>query len=424
MTFARPLEPWRRTLYVIWLAQFIAMVGMSLVVPFLPFYIRDLGVTREEDVALWSGIVFSGPFLFSFFLTPIWGYLGDRYGRKLMVVRAIFGLAISQALIGFSQSVEMLLFFRMLQGAISGFIASALALVSATTPSEKSGYAISILQAAIASGNVVGPLLGGTLADAMGYRPVFFIVAGFCTVAGILVVTLVHEERQPSPRGAARTSLVGNFRYAYRSRSIRHALMTIFLAQMGVLMLQPIFALYVEMLEPNEAYLATIAGAVFAVPGLFMVIGSPWWGQRNDKKSYKKNLTLALSGTAAAYIAQGFCTDVFQLIPFRALQGFCMAGMLPALFSYVSKNTALIRRGGVMGIASSFQVLANMIGPTGGGLVAAGLGLRETCFIAGGVLLVTVVYLRVFFVDLLGAGPAGEPPQPGLPREALSGTGS
>ena len=155
MTF-KGLEPWRKTLYVIWLSQFITMVGMSLVVPFLPFYVRDLGITDPDEVAWWSGLAFSGPFIVSFFLIPVWGYLGDRYGRKLMVIRAIFGLAISQALIGLSQNVEMLFFFRMLQGVMSGFIAAALALVSVNTPREKAGYAIGLLQTATASGNIIG----------------------------------------------------------------------------------------------------------------------------------------------------------------------------------------------------------------------------------------------------------------------------
>src|SRR5436309_6951838 len=122
------MELWRKNLYILWGTQFLAMIGMNLVVPFLPFFIRQLGVTDQTELSRWSGMVFSGPFILSFIATPIWGTLGDRYGRKIMVVRAIFGLATSQVLIGFSQNVYQLFFFRVVQGAISGFIASALAL--------------------------------------------------------------------------------------------------------------------------------------------------------------------------------------------------------------------------------------------------------------------------------------------------------
>jgi len=399
MTF-KGLEPWRKTLYVIWLSQFITMVGMSLVVPFLPFYVRDLGITDPDDVAWWSGLAFSGPFIVSFFLIPVWGYLGDRYGRKLMVIRAIFGLAISQALIGLSQNVEMLFFFRMLQGVMSGFIAAALALVSVNTPREKAGYAIGLLQTATASGNIIGPLIGGSLADAFGYRPLFFLVAVICSVAGVLIIKMVKEDPATMVRKSEQHSLFSNYRYAYESTQIRVALTTILFAQAAVMMVQPIFALYIESLAPNETLIATLTGAIFSVAGFFMVFSAPWWGKRNDVKSYRMNLTIALSGTAVAYVAQGFAQSPYHLLPLRAIQGFCMGGMLPSLYSYVSKHTELARRGGIMGIASSFQTLANMVGPMSGGLLAATISLRMNFYLTGIVLAGTVVFVRLFFTDV------------------------
>jgi DHA1 family multidrug resistance protein-like MFS transporter len=399
------LEHWRKNLYVIWTAQFIAMMGMSAVVPFLPFFIRDLGVSSQQEVAQWSGYVFSAPFLLAFVMTPIWGFLGDRYGRKLMVVRAVLGLGISQMLIGFSQSVEMLFFFRMLQGAISGFIAAALALVSANTPAERTGYALGMLQGSTASGNVLGPLIGGPLADTVGYRPIFFMVAALCFVAGFLVMRFVKETpRDPLLRENKHT-LMSNYRYALTSPAIRIALVIIFLTQVSVLMIQPIFALYIEFLEPNKAFLATIAGAIFSTAGIFMVISAPWWGKRNDVKSYKKNLIIAISGAAVSYFLQGLVTQAYQLVFLRAVQGFCLGGILPTLYSYVSKNSELSRRGGIMGIASSFNVLANLVGPAAGGTVGAYVGLRENFLITGALLGVSVLFVRRFFVDLRGGPP-------------------
>lgn len=391
-----------------WLSQFIAMAGMSLVVPFLPFFVRDLGVSEPDEVARWSGYVFAGPFIVAFFLIPVWGYLGDRYGRKLMVVRAIFGLAASQALIGLSQNVEMLFLFRMLQGAISGFISAALALVSANTPREKSGYAIGVLQTSTAAGQVIGPLIGGSLADFIGIRPIFFIVAALCTVAGVLVLMTVRETSPISPRGAQVHSLASNYRHAFSSRELRIALLLIFVTQAAILLVNPIFALYVEYLEPVQAYLATIAGAVFSVAGLFMVFSSPWWGKRADSQGYKRNLTLAIGGATIAYIAQGLVTRAWHLIPLRALQGFCMGGIIPILYSYVSKRTELSRRGGLMGIASSSYILASMVGPTLGGQIAAAVGLRANFFITGGLLIAALLVVQMVFVDMHGVAPQPE----------------
>ncbi|MCI0450167.1 MAG: MFS transporter [Chlorobi bacterium] len=154
---------WRKNLYIIWFAQLIAMIGMSMVIPFLPLFVKELGVTETAEVKRWSGLVVSGVFITAFIAIPFWGWLGDRVGKKKMVLRAILGLAVSQFLIGLSQDVVQLFIFRMLQGALSGFIAAALALVSSNTPKEKSGFAIGFLASSTAAGNLLGPFIGGML---------------------------------------------------------------------------------------------------------------------------------------------------------------------------------------------------------------------------------------------------------------------
>lgn len=394
-----PLEPWRKTLYIIWAAQFIAMLGMSLVVPFLPFYIRHLGVTDEASVAQWSGLVFSGPFLPAFFLTPVWGYLGDRYGRKFMTVRAIFGLGLSQVLIGFAWNVESLFVFRMVQGAISGFLASAMALVSVNTPRHRSGYAIGLLQTATSAGNVLGPFLGGSLADTIGFRPVFFVVAGLCTITGFIIMFFVHDRSKPEPPSAHPIGLRSNYRYVFSHRPIAVALSLIVISQMSVFFVQPIFALYVDSMLGGPEYVATAAGAIFSVAGLFTVISAPWWGRRNDRKSIRKNLSLAFLGAGLAYGLHAVVTHVAPLIALRALLGFSLGGMLPVLYSYVSKFAPPNRRGGILGIATSGNTLANFIGAPLGGLIGAHLGLRSVFLFALGMLLLSIWAVRAILVD-------------------------
>jgi DHA1 family multidrug resistance protein-like MFS transporter len=394
-----PPEPWRKTLYIIWAAQFIAMLGMSLVVPFLPFYIRHLGVTDEASVAQWSGLVFSGPFLPAFFLTPVWGYLGDRYGRKFMTVRAIFGLGLSQVLIGFAWSVESLFVFRMVQGAISGFLASAMALVSVNTPRHRSGYAIGLLQTATSAGNVLGPFLGGSLADTIGYRPVFFLVAGLCTITGFIILFFVHDRTKPEASSAHPIGLRSNYRYVFAHRPIAVALGLIVISQMSVFFVQPIFALYVDSMLGGTEYVATAAGAIFSVAGLFTVISAPWWGRRNDRKSIRKNLSLAFLGAGIAYGLHAVLTHIAPLVVVRALLGFSLGGMLPVLYSYVSKFAPPNRRGGILGIATSGNTLANFIGAPLGGFIGAHLGLRSVFLFALGMLLLSIWAVRSNLVE-------------------------
>jgi len=388
------MKTWRQNLYLIWISQFIAMMGMSLVVPFLPFFVRELGVTELREVEKWSGLAFSGPFLLSFFTTPLWGMLGDRYGRKLMAVRAIFGLSISQVLMGFSQNVVQLLIFRMIQGAVSGFIAAALAFVAANTPKDRTGYALGVLQTSTASGNVVGPFVGGALADLVGYRPIFFIVAGLCFISGILVATSVKEINHSVSDGTGQVKIADNYRFVFSLPPLRLAMLVIFLTQFSVAAIQPIFALFVETMEISKEYLATITGAIFGVIGVFTVISSPWWGKRNDKRGFKKNLVVAISGASITYALQGFATNPYHLLILRAALGFFLGGILPTLYAIISQHSPLTRRGGIMGIASSSTVLGNMVGPISGGYIAAHISIASCFFITGGILLAAAIVVQ------------------------------
>jgi DHA1 family multidrug resistance protein-like MFS transporter len=410
------MDPWRKNLAILGGTQFLAMMGMNLVVPFLPFYVRQLGVTNPQDLAMWSGFAFSGTFLSAFLATPFWGMLGDRYGRKPMVVRAIWGLALSQILIGLAQSPLQLVMFRIVQGVISGFIASSLALVSTNTPREKIGYAIGMLQATTAAGMVLGPFIGGVLADLIGYREIFFVTAALCGIGGIVVVVGVREIERASPEARA-YSVIDNYRLMLTDRRLRIVALGLVLSQMSVLMVEPIFALFVESFQSGTEYLATLAGAIFSIAGLFMVISAPWWGWRNDRTGYRKNLTLAVTVVGVAYAGHALVTNLAQLSVLRAFLGFFRGGILPGLYALTSSYAPAERRGGMMAIASSLTLLGNMFGPTVGGFIAGRAGMTAV-FVVNCVML--LVLAAVLWRNLendtpvssaVGNGNTGQDPQ-------------
>jgi DHA1 family multidrug resistance protein-like MFS transporter len=379
------MEPWRKNLFILWGTQFLAMVGMNLVVPFLPFYIRSLGLTDPAELARWSGFAFSATFFSAFLATPVWGILGDRYGRKPMVVRAIFGLGVSQLLIGIAQNAVQVVLFRVLQGMISGFIASSLALVSTNTPKERLGYALGLLQSSTAAGMVLGPFVGGLLADLIGYREIFFITATLCGISGIFVVFHVKELQKVAPEARA-FRVRDNWRLMFADKRLRVVAVALITAQMSVLMIEPIFALFVEGFQTNSRFLSTLTGAVFSIAGLFMVIAGPWWGKRNDRHGVRRNLAVAFGCTGIAYAGHLVAQNLLQLSVLRALLGFSRGGVLPTLYTLTSKYSPHERRGGMMAIASSMTLFGNMCGPVIGGYLAAHFGISST-FIANSVLL-------------------------------------
>jgi len=337
------------------------MAGMSMVIPFLPFYIRELGVTDLHELEFWSGIVFSGPFILSFMFTPVWGLLGDKFGKKTMLLRAIFGLSVSQLLIGFSADVYQLFIFRMVQGGISGFIASSLALVSASVPKEKSGYAIGILQTSISSGTVIGPFIGGFISDMTSYKTVFFVTSAMCMLSGFLVLLNVKEP--PRQSSGKLYSLKENYKYVFSKSYLYLSMISILFLQISITVAQPIFALFVESITTNTEYISTLTGSIFATLGVFSVISSPWWGKRNDTKSFKKNIIIAITGAGIAYCLHSIVYDPFMLFPVRAFLGLCVGGIIPVLYANINKFISDDRKSGIMGIASSFTLLGNLLGP-------------------------------------------------------------
>ena len=368
------MDSWKKNLIVIWICQFVAMIGMSAIVPFLPLFVRELGVTNLEETAYWSGLVFAGPFFISFFLAPVWGNLGDKYGRKMMTVRAILGLAIAQVLVGLSQNVTQLFLARLVQGLLSGFLPAAMALVAANTPREKTGYALGLLQSATAGGTVLGPLLGGLISDLTGFRSVFFIVAGLLIVTGITVILFVEEDK--SSREKSEYSFIDNWKYFLRNQKLLYPAIMIMLTAFAISYIRPTFVLYIETFSISSKFLPTITGALYSIVGIFSLISAAWWGRRVEKSGVAKNVIYASMLTGAMYAAHSLVYDIYLLIPIRVLLGFGYGALQPLLFTVISNNVSVERKGGVLGVGSSFQILGNMIGPVLGGFSAGYLGLR------------------------------------------------
>ncbi|MBI4546640.1 MAG: MFS transporter [Ignavibacteriae bacterium] len=396
---------WKKNLYILWGTQFLVMVAMNLIVPFLPFFIRELGVSDDNDVARWTGMIFAGPFLTAFIATPFWTTMGDKHGKKLMVLRAIFGLGIAHILIGFSQNVYQLLLFRILQGIISGFIAATLALVSTSTPKEKIGYALGILQSATAGGTVFGPALGGVLADMIGYREIFFIVAGMCFISGFVVVKFVEEVPVIRQDGTT-ISVFQNLQFMMSHKQLRIIALSIILSQGAAMMIEPIFALYIEGIIRRTAidntaisYISTLTGITFSIAGIFMVLSSPWWGRRNDRIGFKRNLIPAFIGTGIAYGLHIIIPNLFALGFLRAVLGFVRGGILHTLFSLTSVHAPHHRRSGLIGITSSLAVFGNMIGPLTGGFVAGHFSIPSVFVVNSAIFIITSVMLWKYLIE-------------------------
>ncbi len=391
------MELWQKNLYSLWVAQFVAAVGLSMVIPFLPFYLRELGITEKQAVKLWSGLLFSAPFIVAAFLQPLWGILGDRYGRKPMVVRAMIGLALANILMGFAGTAPQLLALRFFQGSLSGFVAPSLALLACCTPEQKTGQALGTLQSALVTGMIVGPLLGGLLGHFMGYRPIFFWTGFFCLAAGLVVIGFVKEnfiKQEAAKDSRLGSRLLQNFRYVLGSPDLRSTLFLLIIVQFSVMIVAPFLSLYVEFLKASPDYVALMTGIVFGITGLTNAATAPFWGNRADRIGYWKVLRYSLTGMTVFFLPQAFVTNAYQLLIFRAGLGVFLGGVLPTINTIVQRSTGAKDRGGIYGIFQSGLLIGNMAGPLIGGLLAAYLGLRSIFMITTGMFLLVSLWER------------------------------
>jgi len=388
------MPQWQRNIYAIWSAQFLAMVGLTLIVPFLPFYLRVLGVTRLEEVERWSGFLFAAPFLVQMLTAPLWGVLGDRHGRKIMVLRAMAGIGTTNALSAFVSNVGQLLVIRTVQGGVSGFVAAGNALVTASIPPHRMGAALGMLQTSLTAGGIIGPLFGGALADLVGYRNVFLITGATCFAAAAVVFFGAQEQMTPARARTAGPGVWANVAYFFQSPPLRTTGMLLCTSQVAIMTVEPIFSVYVTTLRVPPERVATVAGVLFSVTGFAAMLGAPLWGRTADRSGEQRVLVLTLGGAAVAYAAQFWAGTPWEVFVFRAALGFFTGGMLPPLYAIVARAAPPERLGGIMGLTSSAIMLGSVIGPLLGGGLAAAVGIRWVFLVAASVLAISAAGVR------------------------------
>jgi len=390
------MPDWKKNLYIIWIAQFVSSVGLSMVVPFLPFYIRELGVAGTDEVKVWSGVIFAAPLLVSSLMQPIWGILGDRYGRKPMVVRAMLGLGLANVLMSFSGNIYQLLALRLFQGCLSGFFAPSMALVASGTPRENIGFALGTLQSAFISGMIVGPFIGGVLAHFSGCRS-NFLWTGICCISGALIVVwFVRETFVPVENKNNCADLKKNVRSVFMSPDLRTLFLIMLMVPFSIHFVAPFLSLYVEYLDFPQEYLEMMTGVVFGITGITNAITSPMWGRKGDETGFSKVLGLSLAGTLIFMLPQAFVTSAYQLLFLRAGLGIFISGAVPTINAIVQRSTNEGHRGGIYGIFQSGFLFGNMAGPLLGGFLSAAFGLRAIFIITSAFLCVTIFLERRF----------------------------
>ena len=373
---------WRRNLVVCLFGSFSTIFAMTLMLPFLPIYVAQLGVHGHAAIVQWSGVAYSATFATGALAAPVWGRLGDRYGRKPMLVRASLGMAIAMSLIGFSTNIWQLVGLRLLAGLAGGYSSGATILIAVQTPRRHSAWALGRLSSGVMAGNLVGPLVGGSLPALIGIRASFWCAGAMIFVAFLATVFLVREapgslvREAPGETGTAAARPRGGWSQIRRKNVVAAMLATALLLMFANMSIEPIITVYVATLVRNPARVTFVAGLVMSAAALGSILSASRLGGLADRIGHTTVIVGALVVAGLLLIPQAFVTSGWQLIGLRFLMGLALGGLLPSIAAVVRHNIPDHAAGAVMGYLISAQFAGQVAGPLVGGFIGGHIGMR------------------------------------------------
>ena len=384
------MEMWRKNLWILFIVVIMCGSSYTMLVPFLPIFLLDLGVTAGQ-VKMWSGVIFAASFLVAAVLAPYWGRRADRSGKKKMIMRAGFSLAVVYFLGAFVRDPWELLAVRILQGLASGFVPAAMALVASATPPEKLGFSMGIMQTGLVVGGIIGPLAGGVLSHWFGMRLSFVVAAVIIFIATLAVIRLVKE---PAGAQAPREgSLWVDLRQAFGNRILVRMLLLLFGVQMVIMTLQPLTSLYVAELQGNLTGVSLIVGVIFGLSGSASAIAAPLWGRAGQSRGSYRILVSAFAGAGFFNLGQALVGDIFQFGALQFLVGLFLIGVFPSINVIALGATEANFQGRVFGLTNAANQFGSMVGPLVGGFVSSLVGIRSVYFLTGATLLLLGGYV-------------------------------
>ncbi|XWX04489.1 MFS transporter [Aggregatilineales bacterium SYSU G02658] len=388
-------DSWQHTLAVAIFAQLVTAIGFNMFIPFLPLYATSLDSTLNLSVEAAAGLTMGAAGITSMFATALWGAIADRYGRKVMLLRATFGGVVVLGLMAFVSTVEQLIMLRLAQGFITGTVAATNALVAAETPRERVGFAMSTLQSALWGGLAVGPLIGGLLADRFGYAVPFLFIAGLLFICGVSILLGIHEHFDYVP-AEFRASILDQWRQALAVPGISVLLGMRFLSGSARMTLAPLLALFiVTLLPPNADNLSLWTGIVSSVGAITGIIGGLTMGRMGDRIGQRRGILMCSMVALTAFVPQAFVHDVHTLILLQAVTGLAFGGLLAALGGLMGQLSRHGSEGAVWGLDGSVSAATFAFAPLFGSTVASLFGVRSAFIFAG------LLYLAVFALAYL-----------------------
>jgi DHA1 family multidrug resistance protein-like MFS transporter len=409
------LEEWQVTLAILFLGQLFTSTGFSLVYPFLPRYVEQLGSVTGLSVEMMAGLVIGVQGFTMMIASPFWGAIADRYGRKLMILRATFGGVLIMGAMAVVGNGEQLILLRAVQGFITGTVAANNALVASVTPRHKMGFAMGILQVGLWAGVALGPIIGGILADSFGFAMPFYFTAISLLIAGVLTYFFVHEEFVPKKRKAEepKARMHHQWMRILGAEGVGLIYSVRFLTDVGRNILVPIAPLFVPLLMHSESdHLNLIVGMVTSVAYTASTFSAVYLGRLGDRIGHRKIMIASALVATLAYVPQAFVNNVWQLLFLQSIAGLALGGLVAAPAALLANYTQQGDEGAAYGLDNSIASGARAAAPLIGSTVAMLAGYRGT-FAVSAILFAIVCFVALSFLpkakrDSVQLAPAGD----------------
>ncbi len=392
-------EGWQRNVWALTLCVFIAFVGFQFFNPFLPLYVRELGVTDPARIALWSGLLAAVTPAISGLLAPLFGRLADRFGRKMMLIRSLAGFTVIIAVMGLVTSVEQLLITRVLQGLFAGFSPMAMAVASVSAPREKVSLAIARVQGAQLISVAVGPAIGGLVASHLGTRVAFFITAAMCALALVALIILFQEER-PLPSGPARaTSRPAPLSEFLHYRHFVPVMILLVIAQFidrGLALMIPLHVAHLPGLEASAA----VPGLIISVAAAGAALSSSVAARLSAALPIGRLLFVQFMMGGVLCGAMALAGSATSILVLRTMVALCLGGALTLAYSLGGMIVPSETRGAAFGWLAMGVQIGTAASPLLTGALAA-VSLSNAYLMDAGLAAVATLVLAFGAPDLL-----------------------
>ena len=396
---------WQCNLKIAWIGTFFTGASFSIVMPFMALYIEELGV-KGDMVEWYTGLSVAISALASALVSPIWGRLADRYGRKPMMIRASMVMTFTMGGLALVPNVFWLLFLRTVNGLFAGYVPNATALIASQVPQNRSGYALGTLSTGLTAGVLIGPLLGGTLSEAFGMRGTFLLVGLILFICCLLTVFGLRENFQPIEKGEMMT-LSQVFAKIPSKSMLIGLFVTSMIIQISAQSIAPMLALYIRYLGQRDNILF-YSGLIVSAMGFSSLLSTPFLGKVGDRIGNHRLLLMGLFYSFLLYFLCGFAGSALQLGILRFAYGFGVGALMPSVNSLLTKMTPKEGISRIFSFNQSFSYIGQVLGPFVGSAVATGLGYRWVFFVTAMIVFGNFVWSLIIFRKSLGVKNIGE----------------